>query len=615
MSGWSYCARAVLTAAASFAIVACGDDPQVPTTAVVVEGSALAGRVSVVLQQAPSVRVTDKKGRNIKGLLVRWRVTSGGGRVSSDTVRTDVGGVASSGGWVLGSTAGTQTLEAAVDGLPPTVFTATALPGPLAKLQLLSPDNQTTSVATPVPVAPSVRAEDQYGNPTPGLPVTFALVQGNGSITGATQTTNAAGVVTLSSWTLGTAAGPQRIRATATDAVNGSAASVDVAAIARPGPAARLTKIVGDNQIGTFGNPVPNPPGVRVVDQFGNGVGNIPVTFTPGPKSGSVSSGTVSSDPANGSAFVGAWTLDTAATTQTLVAKSPSIPADSVTFTASASRSQFDIQVRFIGPTPRAAVQQAFATAVARWKTAIVGDLQRTIVNRSAGACDSWIPAINETIDDVVIFARIDSIDHRGDGNGNILGQAGPCAVNSGTNLTAYGAMEFDSLDLGDLVADGSLTDVIVHEMGHVLGIGTLWNYRRTLLSGDGSSDPFFTGTAARTQFAELNTVTYAGTPVPVENSGGAGTRDAHWRESVLRNELMTGFLNRGSNPLSRISIASLRDMGYTVNLTAADPYTLTAALYRFPLIDTSDRRLYQDVKRLPLEVIDAQGRATRARY
>jgi len=125
MSARSYCVRAVLTVAA-FALTACGDDPQVPSAAAPVANAALSGRVSVVLQEAPSVRVTDKKGKSIKGLLVRWRVTSGGGRVSSDTSRTDLGGVASSGGWVLGTTAGRQTLEASVEGLPPTVFTATA---------------------------------------------------------------------------------------------------------------------------------------------------------------------------------------------------------------------------------------------------------------------------------------------------------------------------------------------------------------------------------------------------------------------------------------------------------------------------------------------------------
>jgi hypothetical protein len=44
--------------------------------------------------------------------------------------------------------------------------------------------------------------------------------------------------------------------------------------------------------------------------------------------------------------------------------------------------------------------------------------------------------------------------------------------------------------------------------------------------------------------------------PVPVENSGGAGTRDSHWRDSIFVAEMMTGFVNVGGNPMSRMTIA-----------------------------------------------------------
>jgi len=63
--------------------------------------------------------------------------------------------------------------------------------------------------------------------------------------------------------------------------------------------------------------------------------------------------------------------------------------------------------------------------------------------------------------------------------------------------------------------------------------------------------------------------------PVPVENTGGPGTRDSHWRETLFRNELMSGFIAAAGNPLSRITAASLQDIGYLVNLDAAEPYAL----------------------------------------
>ena len=34
----------------------------------------------------------------------------------------------------------------------------------------------------------------------------------------------------------------------------------------------------------------------------------------------------------------------------------------------------------------------------------------------------------------------------------------------------------FDTDDLDGMVKDGSIKEVILHEMGHVLGIGTFWN-------------------------------------------------------------------------------------------------------------------------------------------
>ncbi len=69
-----------------------------------------------------------------------------------------------------------------------------------------------------------------------------------------------------------------------------------------------------------------------------------------------------------------------------------------------------------------------------------------------------------------------------------------------------------------------------------------------------------------------------AAVSVPVENQGGAGTRDTHWREILFDTEIMTGFLDFGvANPISRMTIRSLFDVGWSVNLGAADAYSLPA--------------------------------------
>ncbi len=215
--------------------------------------------------------------------------------------------------------------------------------------------------------------------------------------------------------------------------------------------------------------------------------------------------------------------------------------------------SNFDIVVTFSGGlTP--SQQAVFTAAERRWERIIIGDVP-----------DVMVAGIG-LVDDVVIDASGAAID----GVGGILGQAGPRSFRSGTFLPSSGRMQFDTADLSNLESSGGLTDVILHEMGHVLGIGTIWRFLN-LLNGAGSSDPRFTGSQARTEHNNLFSVNESG--VPVANTGGGGTRDAHWRESVYRNELMSGFLNQGVNPISRVTVASLADIGYQVDFSAADTF------------------------------------------
>ncbi len=227
--------------------------------------------------------------------------------------------------------------------------------------------------------------------------------------------------------------------------------------------------------------------------------------------------------------------------------------------TREAPQPRFEIDVRFRGGLT-SAQRDAFQVAAARWSEMIVGDLPAVVVN-------------GETVDDVVIEAQGVAID----GTGGILGQAGPTFLRHGSFLPAWGIMSFDSADLARMEAEGSLVRVIMHEMGHVIGIGTIWPHLG-LLQGAGTINPTFTGAKAMQEFAAL-TGSATPVPVPVANTGGVGTRDSHWREAVLGNELMTGFLNAGVNPISRLTVGSLQDLGYQVNLAAADPYTLPSAL------------------------------------
>ena len=564
-------AHALKTALAVLALGACsgGDGPQIPTLATSTGAITTMATVATTVAAAPSVKITDATGRAVKNVLVRWRVIIGGGKVVNDSVRTSPSGEASSGGWTLGTLAGIQTLQASADGVPPVTFTADAAAGPVTRLTRLSPESQQAVVNTTVPLAPSVRAEDAFGNAVAGVSVIFSVVTGGGAIIGETQSTDAQGVATAGGWRLGTIAGLQVARATSS-----GGALAAFTAIALPGAPANLIKIAGDGQRGLSSVAIAIAPGVRVVDAFDNPVGNVPVTFTPGPNSGTVIMGIVNTDPANGTAFVGAWILG-GAEQQTLTATSSAIPGKSVTFSATVVVSLFDIVVRYVGLAPTDRQRQAFDRAVVRWRAVILGTSGTSRVVAPAGSCGrDWLPAIDTVVTNLIVFAKVGPID----GVNGVLGNANACAFHSASGLTVLGTMLFDSEDLDRLEGNGLVDAVITHEMGHALGIGTRW-INRGLLQDAGTPDPIFIGPSAREQFLNIGGATYSGRPVPVENTGGAGTALSHWRESVFRNELMTGFVNLGANPLSRVTVGSLADLGYVISYAGAESFTISSSL------------------------------------
>jgi len=283
----------------------------------------------------------------------------------------------------------------------------------------------------------------------------------------------------------------------------------------------------------------------------------------------------------------------------------------------------FDIDLHFLTPVS-ASQEAAFTSAAARWGSLITGDLATEQVTIPIIACGGLV---DEYVDDLAINVILGPID----GPGKTLGWAAPCFARSTGGLPAFGIMQFDTDDLAQLETDGQLGDVVLHEMGHVLGIGVLWDAFGLLFDDNGeldecfpidddpppplTTDPYFSGTQALTAFNNNGGLTYVGNKVPVEDDFGGGTRCVHWRESVLDNELMTGFTETPSTamPLSEVTVKSLADMGYTVAASGWDTWSCPACAPPAPGLRAANafvggRQLINDVWLGPMYSRNEQG-------
>lgn len=255
--------------------------------------------------------------------------------------------------------------------------------------------------------------------------------------------------------------------------------------------------------------------------------------------------------------------------------------------------SEFTIELSYTTETS-SEITQIFTDAVNKWQEVIIGDVGNNLAVVAPGDCvcscssypETRVP-LGKTWDDVLIFVTVAPID----GSGGILGRAGPCRIDSDWTVRA-GIMQFDIADVQDLISEGTFEDVIRHEMAHVLGIGTMWEFgrgrnKRRWLSGN----PLTYNQPGGLEGHEL----IGGTGYPiVEEDGGPGTARGHWDEQTYNNELLTGYLNFGENPLSSLTVHSLKDLGYVIDPTKAELFTIpTGRRLRSKKTKTTKKRSY----------------------
>ncbi len=304
------------------------------------------GQSVLVGTQAPAplvVEVRDGQNNPVPGYPVDFAVTLGPSGTSVTPLSTTTDGQGRAQTVVTaGSAAGPITVEATASGLigSPVIFSAIAVaaPGPPASVAANSPLSQTAGINTPVSSPPSVIVRDAANLPVPNATVTFAVQPGNGTITGATQTTDANGVATVGSWTMPQTTGSYTLTATVgtlpSVSFTGIAVLVDGCCI--------VTVISGDGQTGPAGAPLASPLVVEVLDIQGNPMPQVTVNWAT-PDGGSFSPASGPTD-VNGRAQA-TWTLGPTAPSQTASA----LAGGTATFTATATFGPSPITLSFVG--------------------------------------------------------------------------------------------------------------------------------------------------------------------------------------------------------------------------------------------------------------------------
>jgi predicted Zn-dependent protease len=161
--------------------------------------------------------------------------------------------------------------------------------------------------------------------------------------------------------------------------------------------------------------------------------------------------------------------------------------------------------------------------------------------------------------------------------NDSVLAFAGPTQLATASNsrqLPTAGSATINTRYNTDYNRTPSfLRDTMIHELGHVMGIGTLWERGQSFI--DRATATYRANSNAGWAYGEA-LGRFAQTAIPVERNVFG-----HWDEGRFREELMTPRAEGPgiATPLSQLTIASLRDLGWNINYGAAQSYTLPPAL------------------------------------
>lgn len=278
----------------------------------------------------------------------------------------------------------------------------------------------------------------------------------------------------------------------------------------------------------------------------------------------------------------------------------------------------FEITLRYCSAASTSSCQPATAEEFREeWRAVFRAQADRIEQTITAGlvpvdvngmSCGSGTDAIriDEDVHGLLILVSVRNL------GGGTLAQSGPCIIRRNKGLPLVAVLRFDDDAIGTYHGNGRLGMVVLHEMLHTVGFGTVWTDVSPVRLANASTDPAFTGPRALAAAKADNFAPAEWTSVPVEDGGSIGTVLSHWRQSVFQTELMTGWIEPDfPNPLSAMSLASLADLGYEVDLSGAEDYRVPTppstpgAALRLPSADAIF--LGDDVLREPPAVADEE--------
>ncbi|MBL8987578.1 MAG: Ig-like domain-containing protein [Gemmatimonadetes bacterium] len=169
---------------------------QAPIASIAVQPSTISLPTGGVQQLTATPR--DSAGNPLSGLPVAWATPANGVLTIEQT------------GTVTAMAVGVSSVTASTLGITGTASITVVKP-PAVAIEAASPAAQGGLIGQPVLSPPAVRLTDVAGRPVEGVTVSFAIVDGGGSVTGAVQQSGSDGVARVGSWTLGPAPGANTV--------------------------------------------------------------------------------------------------------------------------------------------------------------------------------------------------------------------------------------------------------------------------------------------------------------------------------------------------------------------------------------------------------------------